>query len=156
MGSRTGAFVQHAATSERRRMCWDRITEFNDTRRLDGTLQTSADRIGAAARRDSYALAIANPAQSVDGLKLLAVSEDSGKPFILPSAASITDGTYPLARRTYAFIKHKHGSRMDPKVRSFLEFVLSSKGQSLLAIDRGYLPLDPISAAASRVALEAP
>lgn len=156
MGSRTGAFVQQVATGDRRRMCWERITEFSDNRRLDGTLENSADRIGTAARRDPYALAIANPAQAVEGLRLVALSRGSDQPFILPIAATVTDGSYPLARRTYAFIRHKHGSPIEPKVRSFLEFVLSPVGQSLLAVDRGYLPLDPENAAASRATLEAP
>lgn len=156
MGSRTGAFVQHSATGDRRRMCWERIAEFGDTRRLDGTLENSADRIGAAARRDPYALAIANPAQAVDGLRLVAVSRDTNQPFTLPNEASVIDGSYPLARRTYAFIRHKPGSPIDPKVRSFLEYVLSPAGQSLLAADRGYLPLDPKSAATSRATLEMP
>jgi phosphate transport system substrate-binding protein len=156
MGSRTGSFVQHAATGDRRRMCWDNITEFSDARRLDGTLENSADRIGAAARKDPYALAIANPAQAVDGLRLLPVSQDSDQPFTFPSEASVSNGSYPLARRTYAFIRHRPGSPIDPKVHSFLQYVLSPAGQSLLAADRGYLPLDPKSAAASRATLEAP
>ncbi|HJP68384.1 MAG TPA: substrate-binding domain-containing protein [Sphingomicrobium sp.] len=156
MGSRTGAFIQHAATAGRRRMCWERITEFADTRRLDGTLENSADRIGAAARRDPFALAIANPEQAVGGLRLVAVSRDRDQPFILPNEGSVTDGSYPLARQTYAFIRHKPGSPIDPKVRSFLEYVLSPAGQSLLAADRGYLPLDPKIAVSSRAALETP
>lgn len=154
MGSRTGTFVQHVLTGDRRLMCWDRLNEFGDARRLDGTIEPAAERIGAAARRDPDALAIANAGQAVDGLKLVAVSEGGGRPFMLPTTASIAAGTYPLGRRTYAFIRHKPGSPIDPKVVSFLRFVLSPQGQSLLIEDRGYLPLDPNSAAASRAALE--
>lgn len=156
MGSRTGAFVQHVVTGGRRRMCWDRLKEYGDNRRLDGTIENSADRIGAAARRDPDALAIANAAQAADALKLVAVSRGAGQPFVIPAASSIADGSYPLARRTYAFVKHRPGSPIDPNVVSFLRFVLSPTGQSLLAADRGYLPLDPISAAASDAALSTP
>lgn len=156
LGSRTGAFVQHVVTNDRRRMCWDRLNEFGDARRLDGTRETAAERIGAAARRDPYALAIANTAQAVDGLRLLAVSQGAARPLVLPTAASIAAGSYPLGRRTYAFIRHKPGSPIDPKVVSFLRFVLSPPGQSLLAEDRGYLPLDPNSTAASRAVLDTP
>jgi phosphate transport system substrate-binding protein len=154
MGSRTGRFVQHVATGDRRRMCWDRLKEYADARRLDGTIESAAERIGASARQDPYALAIANEAQASEGLKLVAISRSASEQFVLPSASSIADGSYPLARRTYAFFKHKPGSKIDPKVISFLRFVLGRTGQSLLAEDRGYLPLDPKSAAQSNAALE--
>ena len=79
MATRTGAFLQHVATADRRRMCWDRISEFADARRLDGTLETAAEQIGAAARADPYALAIANPKEAVEGLKLVALSAAPGE-----------------------------------------------------------------------------
>ena len=156
MSSRTGVFVQHVAAGDRRRMCWDRLNEYGDARRLDGRIEAAADRIGAAAQRDPDALAIANVVQAVGGLKLVAVSQGQGKPSVLPTAVSIMAGSYPLGRRTYAFIRHKPRSPIDPKVASFLRFVLSPTGQSLLAEDRGYLPLDPGSAAVSRAMLETP
>ena len=156
MATRTGVFVQHVAAGDRRRMCWHRLNEYDDTRRLDGRIETAADRIGAAARRDPDALAIANAAQAVGGLKLVAMSPGEGRPTVLPTAAAIMVGSYPLGRRTYAFIRHKPGSPIDPKVAAFLRFVLGPPGQSLLAEDRGYLPLDPGSLAVSRATLETP
>jgi phosphate transport system substrate-binding protein len=131
-------------------MCWGHLSEYVDARRLDGTLGTAADQIGAAARADPYALAIANPAQAVDGLKLIAVSSAPGKPSVLPTEATVSDQTYPLARRTYAFVNRQPGTQLSPTVASFLRYVLSPDGQSLLASDRGYLPLDSKSLAQSR------
>lgn len=155
-GSRTGSFIQAVVTGGRRRMCWDAIKEYGDTRRLDGTIEKAADRIGAAARRDPYALVIANASQAMEGLKLIALSKRAGDPPVIPTNASIVDASYPLARRTYAFVKHKPGSPIDPEIVSFLRFVLSPAGQASLAADRGYLPLDPSDAEASNIALATP
>jgi phosphate transport system substrate-binding protein len=154
MATRTGVFLQHVATGDRRRMCWNRLSEYADKRRLDGTLEDAADRIGAAARSDPYGLAIANPGQAIEGLKLVAVSAGPGHPFVLPTSASISNHTYPLARRTYAFLKRPAAGSIDPKVAAFLRFVLSPAGQAMLVADRGYLPLDPQTASASSSILE--
>ena len=66
----------------------------------------------------------------------------------------MTDQTYPLARRTYAFISRRPGTATNPKLASFLRYVLSAAGQSLLQNDRGYLPLDARSLAESRAELD--
>ena len=153
MATRTGAFLQHIATGDRRRMCWDRLFEYADARRLDGTLEPAAKRIGAAARKDPYALAIANAKEAVDGLKLVALSWGPRKPFILPTRSSVSSQTYPLSRRTFAFVNRRPGAALEPKVVDFLSFVLSPAAQAMLEADRGYLPLDPQSAAVSRAIL---
>ncbi len=154
MGTRTGAFLQHKATGDRRRMCWDRVSEFADARRLDGTLETAAERIAAAARSDPDALAIANAGQAVDGLRLVALASGRGGMFILPTKASVSAQSYPLARRTYAFLNRRPGAQVDGKIAAFLGYVLSPAGQSLLEVDRGYLPLDAKSLAESRGVLD--
>jgi phosphate transport system substrate-binding protein len=153
LATRTGVFLQHVVTADRRRMCWDRVSEYADARRLDGTRETAAEQIGAAARADPYALGIANEAEAAEGLKLIALSPGAGEPFILPTSATVSDQRYPLARRTYAFINRRPGQAASPKVAAFLRYVLSPAGQSMLASDRGYLPLYPQSLAASREAV---
>ncbi|MEA3003128.1 MAG: phosphate transport system substrate-binding protein [Sphingomonadales bacterium] len=140
-GSRTGAWFQHVVTRDGRRMCWDRVAEYGDLRRHDGTIQAAADRIGDAARGDRYALTIANPAQARDGLKLVALADGKAAP-VLPTAASVIDRRYPLARRAYAFVDRKPGRPLDPRIAAFLRWTLSPAGQALLAVDHGYLPLD--------------
>ncbi|MDB5679496.1 substrate-binding domain-containing protein [Sphingomonas bacterium] len=147
--SRTGAWLQDRIARGSRRMCWDRITEYGDARRLDGTIDYAADRAGAAARGDRYALAIANPGQAVDGLRVVPL-KDGADPAILPSTDTIVARRYPLARRAYAFFARKPGTTLDRRVADFLRFVLSDEGQGLLAQDRGYLPLTSAIAADQR------
>ena len=85
--TRTGIWLQNRIMAKDRRMCWDRITEYADQRRLDGTIAKAADRAGNGARGDRHALVIANVAQAHGGLKLLAVS--GGGPPVLPSRATV-------------------------------------------------------------------
>jgi phosphate transport system substrate-binding protein len=134
-------------------MCWDRIAEYRDTRELDGTVTPAAERVGVAARGDRAVLAIANPAQAVDGLRLVPVADGNGSA-VLPSAATVIGRTYPLARRAYAVYARRPGTALDPRVAAFLRYVLSDEGQALLAEDRGYLPLARSDAAAQLAVVE--
>lgn len=149
MGDRTGIFFQSVVTKDSRKMCWDRITEFTDARRIDGTLETAAERIAEAARHDPDALAITDPREAHDGLKVVAVEG------VTPTSATVIDGSYPLARRTYAFVDRPPGKPIDPRVADFLRFALGEKGQAMLAADEGYLPLDPATRAASLAVIDA-
>jgi phosphate transport system substrate-binding protein len=153
LASRTGAWLQNRAMHGDRRMCWDRIAEYADVHALDGTMTPAAARVGAAARGDHAVLAIANPAQAIDGLRLVPLAEGSGRA-VLPSAATVMARTYPLTRRAYAFYARKPGAPLDPRIADFLRYALSAEGQALLADDRGYLPLAPADAAAQRAIVE--
>jgi phosphate transport system substrate-binding protein len=73
---------------------------------------------------------------------------------VLPDEAAIVTRRYPLARRAYAFLNRKPDASHDARVTAFLAWVLSPRGQALLAEDRGYLPLDPATARAQRAILE--
>ncbi|MDB5694801.1 MAG: hypothetical protein JWN21_344 [Sphingomonas bacterium] len=139
LATRTGAWLQKRVTGNDRRMCWDRIVEYRDRHRLDGTVAKAADRIGEGARGDRFALAIANPAQAVDGLKLVALADGDGEA-VSPTRDSVAARRYPLARRAFAFLARKPGAPLAPHVLAFLRFVLSEQGQMLVA-ETGYLPL---------------
>lgn len=150
--TRTGRWFQDRVTDKDRRMCWDRIVEYEDVRRLDGTIAGAADRAGEGGRRDRGALVIANGAQAWGGLRALALSD--GGAAVLPTKATVADRSYPLARRAYAFVDRAPGKALAPHVKAFLQFALSPDGQALLEADHGYLPLDPRTAAAQGAILE--
>ena len=150
--TRTGLWFQNRVTGKDRRMCWDRIAEYSDMRRLDGTTAAAADRAGDGGRSDPDALVIANAAQARAGLKLVALGE-KGKS-LLPTRANIASRAYPLTRRAYAFIDRAPGKAVAPHILDFLRFVLSAEGQKLVERDNGYLPLDRQIAAAQLSILE--
>jgi phosphate transport system substrate-binding protein len=148
MAERTGIFLQQVVAKDSRKMCWDHVSEYADGRHIDGTLAPAAERIAEAARADPGALAISSPAYARDGLRLVPVGERNQA--VLPTRATVIDGSYSLARRTYAFVDRLPGKPIDPRVADFLRFALSEQGAALLAADEGYLPLSPAEAAASR------
>ena len=152
--TRSGVWIQHQVANDSRKMCWDRITEFGDRKNYDGTLDTAARLIGRAARTTPGALAIANAGEAHDGLKLVALSNGSGQS-VFPDRAAIIDGRYPLARRVFAFVAIAPGKSLEPRIATFLDWVLSPQGQQMIDDDRGYLPLDPAAAEAGRSKLKA-
>ena len=79
-------------------------------------------------------------------LKAVAVDRGDGKP-VLPSAASVVDGSYPLARPLFLYISEKSAKR--PQVRAFVEYYLTNAAQ--LAAEVKYPPLP---SAAYEMALE--
>lgn len=150
--TRTGACIQEKVAGKDRRMCWDRIAEYDDARRLDGTIAAAADRAGEGGRSDRYALVIANTAQAWGGLKTLPLGD--GGAAVLPTRATVADRSYPLTRRAFAFVDRAPGKPLAPHVLAFLRFALSAEGQALLEADNGYLPLDRPTAAAQVAILE--
>lgn len=151
-GTRTGLWLQDRVTRRDRRMCWDRIVEYADKRRLDGTLVGAADQAGEAGRMDRYALVIANAAQAWGGLRSLALG--GGQNAVLPTRETVRLRTYPLTRRAYAFVDRKPGAMMAPHLADFLRFALSVEGQELLEYDEGYMPLERAVADAQLTILE--
>ncbi len=70
------------------------------------------------------------------GIKECAVKKDAASPAVLPSAATVKDGSYPVTRDLYLY------TRLKPKgeAKKFIDWVLSSEGQAL-ATKVGYFPV---------------
>jgi phosphate transport system substrate-binding protein len=60
-----------------------------------------------------------------------------GKPAVMPTAASVKDGTYPLSRFLYFSLR----ARPAGEAKEFVEWVLSPEGQALTT-QVGYFPLN--------------
>jgi phosphate transport system substrate-binding protein len=56
-----------------------------------------------------------------------------GTAYVAPSAATCSDGSYPLSRYLYVVINVKPGAKVDPLVADFLAFALSKQGQEIAA-----------------------
>ena len=69
------------------------------------------------------------------GIKVLKVKNGTG-PAIAPSDATIRDGSYPLSRPLFFYVRAKPSA----EIKSFTDWVLSPEGQSI-AVKVGYFPL---------------
>lgn len=93
-------------------------------------------------------------ARGIAGIKPVALARDERGPFVLPSVESFRDRTYPLVRSIYIYVNRKPGTRLEPRFREFLRFVLSQEGQRIVADGSGFLPLPPHEILRQRAALE--
>ena len=79
-------------------------------------------------------------------VKTLPLAAKEGGEFVLPTAASVAEHRYPLARTVIVAIDRPAGKPVDPKVREFLRYVLSAEGQAAIARDGAYVPLSAADA----------
>ena len=71
------------------------------------------------------------------GVRDLALELAAGKPAVLPSAATVKDGSYPLTRYLFFYMRVKPAG----EAKEFIDWVLSPEGQAL-ASQVGYFQLD--------------
>jgi phosphate transport system substrate-binding protein len=70
------------------------------------------------------------------GVRDCAIARDAKSPAILPTAATVKDGSYPLWRHLYFYLRRKP----EADTKRFVDWVLSAEGQQLAA-EVGYFPL---------------
>lgn len=78
--------------------------------------------------------------QQIAGVKMLAVSKESGTPALVPSAEHALSGAYPLARLLYIYLNKAPEQPLPQAEREFMRFILSAQGQQLLLND-GLVPI---------------
>jgi phosphate transport system substrate-binding protein len=71
------------------------------------------------------------------GVSQVAMKLDGKSGAVLPSAATVRDGSYPLSRYLYFYLRKKP----EGDTKKFVDWVLSDEGQKL-ASDVGYFPLN--------------
>ena len=98
----------------------------------------------------TYAL-LANVRPNV---KVVPLSETDGGPYVAPTIESVYTHRYPLARYVYIYVNRPPGKPIAPKIKEFLEMVLSRQGQDVVAKEGVYMPLQPDVAAAEREKLQ--
>lgn len=70
------------------------------------------------------------------GVRDVAMKKDAGAPGVLPTAANVHDGSYPLSRHLFFYMRKKPAG----DTAKFVDWVLSPDGQKL-ASEVGYFPL---------------
>jgi phosphate transport system substrate-binding protein len=71
------------------------------------------------------------------GVRDAAVKKDAGSPAVVPNAATVKDGSYPVTRLLYLYTR----TRPAGDVKKFMDWVLSGEGQGL-ATQVGYFPVN--------------
>ena len=139
--SGTGAFFRHVVLGDSRNMNWDRMREFSDQQKPDGTVIAAGARTLDALARDRFGIAVAQLGFGRPQLKSLALANDDAGPFVEATAASVASRQYPLARTAFAVFKRLPDRPVEPAVTEFLRYVLSEEGQTEIVRERSYLRL---------------
>ena len=87
-------------------------------------------------------------------VKVLPIAEKDGAPFVAPTVENVYSHAYPLSRFVYIFVNRPPGKALEPKVKEFLQLVLSREGQDVVAREGVYIPLTPEIVREERAKLE--
>lgn len=114
------------------------------------------EKIAAALAADPYGIAYtaAQCARKTDRVQAVPLAERAGMPFVEPNKANMLNRTYPLVESIYVYINKPPGKPVEPKLKEFLEYILSRQGQQDVLSDGGYLPLTPEEVQEQRRKLE--
>ncbi|HEX9202030.1 MAG TPA: substrate-binding domain-containing protein [Acidobacteriaceae bacterium] len=135
--------------------------EFLSTDKMSG-LNMNHRYVGAArysdviqrVKEDPAAIGIAALNGSLDGVKLVALRNDTGSPS-RGSAADIAAGRYPLDRFVYIYLRIGKGTPIDTFAKEYIRMVLSDEGQRAIAGETaGYIPLNAGELAEERARLD--
>jgi phosphate transport system substrate-binding protein len=69
------------------------------------------------------------------GIRILSVKKDDASPAVTPDLAHVQDGTYPLARPLFFYLRNKPAG----DIKGFVDWVLSKDGQDIVQ-KVGYFP----------------
>ena len=73
--------------------------------------------------------------------KRIALSAGPSGPYLSGTFEEVASAEYPLTRFVYIYLDHRPGTQLNPLVREFMRYVLSSDGQREVLKDSGFLPL---------------
>jgi phosphate transport system substrate-binding protein len=120
----------------------EKLREYAHDESPSGEQKVSSQSLLEDLSKDRYGIAYSNlgyPAQTK--VKMLAIAEKEGGPYVEMTIETIQNRTYPLYAEEYFYINRKPGTPVDPKVKEFLRYVLSREGQQEVMHDGKFLPL---------------
>lgn len=89
---------------------------------------------------DKFGIGYSGIGYKTSDVKALKLAEKEGGEYFGDEAENVYSGKYPLSRFLYVYVNKAPNKPLDPLVREFLRYVLSSQGQDNVIKD-GYLPL---------------
>jgi phosphate transport system substrate-binding protein len=88
-----------------------------------------------AVAKEKFAMGYGGAAYA-KGIKILKVKKDAASPGVLPELANVKDGSYPLSRPLFFYLRNKPTGES----KAFVDWVLSPEGQAIVS-KVGYFPV---------------
>ena len=102
----------------------------------DTLLMPSSEGISAEVRQNPNAIGYDGLGYVTPDQKVLAVAQVPGGPAVMPTLATVKDGSYPIARGLYIYtVGEPQGT-----IRDYLDWILGPEGQAIVR-DLGFVPL---------------
>lgn len=101
-------------------------------------LLPSSEGITAEIRQNPNAIGYDGLGYVTPDLKIVAVGRDPSGPFEIPSAASVNDGLYPIARDLYMYTN----GRPTGAAAAYLDWILGPQAQAIVT-NLGFVPIQP-------------
>jgi phosphate transport system substrate-binding protein len=102
----------------------------------DTLLMPSSEGISAEVRQNPNAIGYDGLGYVTDDQKVIAVARDAGGPYVLPSVATVNDGSYPISRPLYMYT----AGEPEGEIKTYMEWILWD-GQALVSV-LGFVPLE--------------
>jgi phosphate transport system substrate-binding protein len=118
------------------------LKDFDNGHDAHGEVINAGIYILQALAKDPDGIAFANLQYANPEVKPIGLAENAGDPFVLATAETIWDRTYPIHRFTTLYINRKPGTAVDPKIKEFIRYVLSREGMQAVADDGSYTPIN--------------
>jgi phosphate transport system substrate-binding protein len=104
----------------------------------DTLLLPSSEGIIAELRQNPNAIGYDGLGYVPKDLKMIAIAEEAGGAYVLPSIATVNDKTYPIARDLYMYTNGEPTGI----VKEYLAWIVSTEAQQIVA-DLGFVPVKP-------------
>jgi phosphate transport system substrate-binding protein len=102
----------------------------------DTLLMPSSEGISNEIRRNPNAIGYDGLGYVTHDQKVLAVAETEDGPYVLPSVATVQDGTYPIARPLFMYTANQPTG----PAKEYLDWIMSAEAQDIV-IRLGFVPL---------------
>ena len=102
----------------------------------DTLLMPSSEGISAEVRQNPNAIGYDGLGYVTPDMKTVAVAQKDGGPYVMPSIATVTNKTYPIARDLYMY---SHGTPAGA-VKNYLDWIMAAEAQKIVA-DLGFVPI---------------
>ncbi|HEY6074971.1 MAG TPA: phosphate ABC transporter substrate-binding protein [Anaerolineales bacterium] len=103
---------------------------------MDTLLLPSSEGIVYEVRQNPNAIGYDGLGYVPPDLKMIAIAKEQGGAYIIPSAATVNDDTYPIARDLYMYTAGEPGGA----VKTYLDWLLSPTAQSIVT-KLGFVPV---------------
>lgn len=112
------------------------------------------DAVAQGVAADKYAIGYGGFGNLIDGVKAVALSETSGGTPVRGTFNEVVQHKYPLSRYIYIYVNRAPGKPLDPKIKEYLEYILSKEGQDAVVKEGVFLPLTAAMVKAERARLQ--